>query len=134
MMKGYVWVLLLAMTITGCVDSYEEGVNAYNAQDYQTALREFLPLANGGDATAQAYLGIMYYYGNGVPQDYSQALYWYRKAAEQGNSSAQRNLGIMYQHGNGVPKDYSQAEYWYRKSAAQGDAWGQFNLESLGRY
>ena len=43
MMKGYVWVLLLAMTSMECVAGYDEGIKAYDAKDYQTALKEFLP-------------------------------------------------------------------------------------------
>ena len=85
MMKGYVWVLLLAMTSMECVAGFDEGITSYEAQDYQSALREFLPLANGGNASAQFYLGLMYYSGAGVPQNYSQAAVWYRKAADQGD-------------------------------------------------
>jgi TPR repeat protein len=89
MMKGYVWVLLLAMTSMECVAGFDEGFKAYGAKDYQTALKEFLPLANDGDASAQFALGLMYYNGEGVLQNYSQAVHLYRKAADQGNASAQ---------------------------------------------
>ena len=55
-MKGYVWVLLLAMTSMECVAGFDEGAAAYEAKDYTTAFREFLPLANDGDAKSQAKL------------------------------------------------------------------------------
>lgn len=127
-MKGYVWVLLLAMASMECVASFDEGLNSYKAEDYQSALREFLPLANGGDAFAQSYLGDMYYNGNGVAQNYSQAADWYRKAADQGNVFAQYALGFMYYNGEGVSKNYSQAAYWYRKAGTQGHSDSLNNL------
>ncbi|MCH8098520.1 MAG: sel1 repeat family protein [Proteobacteria bacterium] len=60
----------------------DEGVVAYNRGDYATALREWRPLAEQGDAEAQFNLGLMYYKGRGVPQDYAEAVKWYRLAAE----------------------------------------------------
>lgn len=140
MMKGYVWVLLLAMTSMECVAGFNEGLNSYQAQDYPSALREFLPLANGGNAHAQFHLGVMYYEGEGVPKDYSQAGDWYRKAAEQGYAEAQLALGVMYQYGvslREVPEDYryredySKAEALIRKAAEQGFAEAQFHLGRL---
>ncbi|MCZ6876080.1 MAG: sel1 repeat family protein, partial [bacterium] len=60
---------------------YQAGVDAYHASDYQTALKEFRPLADQGDAAAQNTLGYMYELGKGVSQDYQEALRWYRLAA-----------------------------------------------------
>src|SRR2546425_8860205 len=81
------------------------GVAAYNRGDYSTALKEFRPLADQGDAEAQTYLGGMYADGTGVPQDYKEAIRWYRLAAEQGGPHAQFNLGGMHDNGTGVPQD-----------------------------
>jgi hypothetical protein len=133
MMKGYVWVLLLAMTGMECVAGFDEGVTSYEAQDYQSALRVFLPLANGGNAHAQFALGVMYANGEGVEQDYGKAEFWYRKAAEQGFAPAQNNLGLMYDEGSPpqVRPDSSEAEFWYRKAAEQGFAEAQFHLGAL---
>ena len=41
-------------------DGFREGLAAYNSGDYATALREFRPLAQQGEAHAQYYLGLMY--------------------------------------------------------------------------
>ncbi len=84
---------------------FDEGVAAFNRGDYATALREFRPLAEQGNARAQYNLGVMYENGRGVPQDYAKALQWYRKAAEQGVALAQNNLGVMYRKGRGVLGD-----------------------------
>jgi TPR repeat protein len=71
------------------------GLKAYAAGDYQTALDEFLPLAEQGDADAQFKLGVIYDSGKGVAQDAAEAVRWNRLAAEQGNSLGQANLGRM---------------------------------------
>ena len=42
------------------MQDYDNGVEAYNAGDYQTALQEWRPLAEQGDANAQTNLGVMY--------------------------------------------------------------------------
>ncbi len=107
---------------------FDEGWGAYNRGDYATALREWRPLAEQGDAKAQYNLGFMYRKGQGMPQDYAKSLQWYRKAAEQGYAKAQYNLGHMYDKGLGVPQDDAEAVKWYRKAAAQGHAGGQNNL------
>ncbi len=72
---------------------FNKGLTAYNDGDYATALKEWKPLAEEGDATAQYNLGVMYHKGYGVPQDYKEAFRWYRLAAEQGHTKAQYNLG-----------------------------------------
>ena len=124
-------VLLLALLLgiqTLAIAGLSEGVTAFEAKDYATALKEFVPLANQGNAQAQYNLGVMYNNGQGVPKDEAQAVAWYRKAAEQGNAVAQNSLGFMYDNGRGVPKDEAQAVAWYRKAAEQGYAMAQFNL------
>ena len=95
------------------------GLTAYNSGDYATALREWKPLAEQGDADAQSNLGLLYRKGRGVPQDYKTAVKWFRLATEQGNASAQYNLGVMYDNGYGVPQDYKTAVKWYRLAAEQ---------------
>ena len=101
---------------------FKEGADAYHHGDYVTALREWQPLAEQGDAEAQFNLGQLYANGQGVHQDYVQARQWYEKAAVKGESLAQLNLGIIYGNGNGVPEDYQLALYWFRLSANHGNA------------
>jgi TPR repeat protein len=128
LMKWRLASVLLVAFITICSPAfgdYKAGVAAYEREDYKTALKEFGPLAEKGDAAAQAHLGGMYQHGYGVPTDYAKALTWYRKAAAQGNARGQTGLGFMYHMGTGVPKDYAKALTWFRKAAAQGYAIAQ---------
>jgi uncharacterized protein len=122
--------LVLSLALAGPVIAapWEDATEAYNRQDYATAVRLYKPLADQGDAHSQYNLGVMYVNGQGVPKDDTQAMKWYRLAADQGDASAQYNLGLMYDYGTGVPKDYAQAMKWYRLAADQGDASAQHNL------
>jgi len=114
--------LLLALCLSSAAwaQNFNVGLDKYNKQDYAGALREWQPLANRGDATAQERLGTMYMFGIGVEKNYATAAQWYRKAAEQGYANAQFNLGMMYATGRGVKQDDAQAAAWYRKAADQG--------------
>ena len=103
-------------------------MEANNRGDYATALREWRPLAEQGDALAQYNLGVLHRKGRGVPQDDVQARQWYAKAAAQGQAKAQFNLGTLYFNGEGVPKDYQQALRWFRLAADQGEALAQTKI------
>jgi uncharacterized protein len=107
---------------------FKAGVDAYHRGDYATALREWQPLAEQGQALAQYNLGLLYANGQGVSKDDAQAQQWYEKAAAQGHADAQVNLGILYDYGRGVAQDYKKAVYWYRLSAKQGNELAQRQL------
>ena len=76
-------IILLLGTPASAAD-FRKGLDAYIKNDYATALREWRPLAEQGDAQAQNNLGWMYRNGQGVTQDDKTAVKWYRLAAEQG--------------------------------------------------
>jgi TPR repeat protein len=107
---------------------FQAGMDANNRGDYATALREWRPLAEQGDALAQYNLGVLYRKGRGVPQDDVQARQWYANAAAQGQAKAQFNLGTLYFNGEGVAKDYQQALRWFRLAADQGEALAQTKI------
>ena len=109
-------------------DDLQDGIEAAQRQDYKTAHRLWLPLADQGNVFAQYNLGMMYAKGLGTPKDYKEAVKWYRIAAEQGNAKAQNDLGVMYYKGLGAPKDYKEAVQWYRIAAEQGYVEAQYNL------
>src|SRR5713101_569685 len=94
---------------------------AFDRANYATALKVWLPLAEGGDAAAQTYVGEIFEKGLGVPPDHQAAATWYRRAADRGYSRAAINLGQLYEQGLGVPKDTGQALGWYRKAAGLPD-------------
>jgi len=112
-------------------DDFEHAVDAYEKEDYKTAHKLFLLLAEQEDSDAQCYLGLIYANGQGVPQDYKEAGKWWELSAEQGNADAQCNLGVMYYEGQGVPEDHEEAVRWWRLAAGQRHERSQFNLEMM---
>jgi TPR repeat protein len=97
------------------------GYQSYLKGDYQDAYKEWMPLAELGDAEAQYNIGVLFDEGAGVDQDLVAAADWYRRAGEQGFMDAQTNLGIMYYHGQGVDRNHQEASKWFRMAADQGD-------------
>jgi TPR repeat protein len=124
-------VLSIIWLATPAWADFDTGMDAYERGNYATALSEWRPLAEKGDAHAQLYLGVLYHQGRGIPQDYAKARMWYVKAAAQGYAMAQYNLGWLYENGDGVPQDYAKARKWYEKAAARGYAQAQSNLAAL---
>ncbi len=112
----------------------DEGIAARERGDYAAALREFRPLAEQGNADAQANLGLMYVKGQGVPHDFNNALEWYRKAAMQGVPGAQHFVGVTYAQGHGVHHDDVAAVKWLRKAAERGYAPAQYRLGLMVEY
>ena len=100
---------------------YQKGYDAYLAKDYATALREWRPLADQGDADAQFNLGTMYDNGDGVPENDKTAVKWLTLAAKQGVARAQSNLGVMYSNGEGVLTDTKRAYMWYNLASYNGN-------------
>ena len=110
---------------------FDDGDWAYNMGDYDTALREWRPLAEQGDADAQYNLGLMYADGVGVPENDAEAVKWYSKAAEQGHAQGQTNLAAMYALGKGVPVNDVKAYMWWSSAKALGNEMAARNLEKL---
>ena len=67
-------LLLLTLAAPAWGQVFEKGLEAYKQRDYATALSEWRPLAERGNADAQVKLGFMYADGLGVPQDYALAV------------------------------------------------------------
>jgi len=134
-MKSVLTALLLSISLifssgmTSYAQDFQKGFRAAQSRDFATALKEWTPLAEQGDATAQYNLGLLYHEGrNGITRDYKEAVKWWLKAAEQDHTEAQYNVGLMYERGRGIVQDYKEAVYWYRKAAEQGDAAAQYSL------
>ena len=110
----------LSLSISSYAADFNKGLTAAQSGDFATALKEWKPLAEGGNAVAQFNLGLMYENGWGVSQDYKEAVRLYRLAAEQGIAEAQTNLANRYYYGEGVNKDIVYAHMWKIISASNG--------------
>lgn len=97
---------------------FDLGLEAYTDGDYATALKEFQPLAEGGNVEAQYALAMMYRYGDGVSLDYVEAMRLFRLAATYGHPMAPNAISLMYLKGEGVPPDPEKAYLWSDIAAA----------------
>ncbi len=102
----------------------KDGVDAWQAGNYQAAVAEWRPLAIAGDADAQFNLGQAYKLGRGVPTDLTQAEAWYRRAAKQGHLQAEDNLGLVLFTAN----RREEAMTFITRSAARGEPRAQYVL------
>ncbi len=124
--------LLTILFISAPVSAdFKSGGEAYKRGDYETAAKEFLPLAEKGDHRAMYALGSMYAAGNGVKQDLKEAYKWFSKAAQYGRPDAQYKLGIMYAQGLGVDQDYRRALSWFDKAAKLGVPQAQTSIGTM---
>ncbi len=113
-------VVLILLTPLAVGDNSQQGSDAYNSADYETALSLWQPLAESGDASSQFGLGQMYGNGFGVMMDDALAIKWYGLAALQGHAQAQNNLAVMHQNGWGVPQSDAEAIRLFALAAEQG--------------
>jgi uncharacterized protein len=132
-MKMRFWLLRLSLSAfmvllyTGFCSGADlkSAKHAYEQKDYATALKEFTPLAEQGNAEAQVNLGRMYLMGQGVLKDTDQAIKLFNASAAQGNADAQFFLGSFYL----LPHaDIALGLKWLRLSAEQGNQDAQLFL------
>ena len=119
-----VGALLAASLMMACQkapqQAFQDGMEAYSKADFKTALENWRPLAEAGDASAQTNVGLMYSQGKGVPQDYQQAFDWYKKAAMQNYPDAEYNLALVFRDGKGMPPNPEEAIRWFQHAAESG--------------
>jgi uncharacterized protein len=92
-MFGLIRTTIIAVVLafnTGSIlaQDFQKGFAAAQSGDYVTALQEWRPLAEQGDATSQNNLGVMYENGKGVLQDNVRSHIWYNIAAANGNEKS----------------------------------------------
>lgn len=99
-------------------------VQAYDNNDWATALPLFTQLAALGDARAETDLGMMYENGWGVTQDSDKGFALQMQAVAQHYGKAEDHLGDMYRDRG----DQISATHWLWLSAQHGDANGEDDL------
>ncbi len=129
--KNYILAIALLCASFSVSADFKAGGDAYMKGDYETAFKEFLPLAKDKDHRAMYALGSMYAAGHGVPRDLKEALKWFRKAAVYGRPDAQYKIGLMYDQGLGLRQDYRKALNWYGKSAKSGFGLAQYKIGQM---
>jgi len=108
--------LVIAGLVTWAVIDFSAlivGDEAYDQGDYETALEEWLPLAEDGFDMAQRRVAWLYYDGKGVPENTDEALWWLERAGESGYWRALKDLGVLYRIGVGLDQDPVETYKWY---------------------
>jgi len=135
---GPLLALAIAVLLAGkALAGWDEGVTAYQRQDWTRAAAEFRPLAAQGNAGAQARLGHMLFAGLGGIRDDNEAIKLLNSAAAAGDPVGQHWLASAYFIGRAVPKDQATALVWFGRAAAQDypeslQALGEINFNGLG--
>ena len=111
--------------------SYELGVQAYQAKQYEQARSYWEAAAAEGNVSASFNLGLLLSKGLGGPADPERAASLFRRAAESGLAIGQHNLALAYYTGKGVSRNNEQARIWWERAARQGHTQAQFNLAAL---
>ena len=90
--------------------------------------------AHAGDSKAQAWLGLVYELGHGVPQDFSLAARWYEVAAAGGAPAGWFGLGLLWESGRFGYEDSGRARTLYRRAADLGHEGAIYRLRILGGF
>jgi hypothetical protein len=110
---------------------FEEAVRAYDAGDYERALRIWQRLAKAGNLAAMRNLGHLYRRGLGVTPDLAMAARWYEEAAAKGFAPAMINLAALYREGDGVERDPRRAIELLFAASAAGAPLAQYELARM---
>ncbi len=107
---------------------FKDGGDAYLKGDYETAAKEFIPLAERGDHRAMYALGSMYSDGQGVEKNLKKSFELFSEAAKNGRADAMYKLGLMYEKGMGLKQNPKKAVRYYQKSAKKGYPLSQYRF------
>ena len=103
------FIVLFSINAPVYADNLQDGLDAYEREDYISALKKLKPLAEEGDEEVQFLLGIIYAYGEGSVQDFEQALKWLNLSQANGWVH-QEYLKLIYNRIDatvGSPKSFS---------------------------
>ena len=109
--------LLVLPAVSASGQDFDKGLAAAQRGDFATALREWTPLAEQGDADAQFNLGLMFGEGLGVAQDSIRALMWFTISASSGNETAAKGRDMVVKQA--TPAQIAKAQDLARECVAK---------------
>jgi hypothetical protein len=124
---------IAALTGEGRFELLGEGHEAYQRNDFQSALAIWQPMAELGDVIARYCLSVMYAKGQGVSQDFGEAIGWFEKAVGHAASwyLKQYNLGNSYAEGQDVPQNLFLAYIYFELASAHGGSDAIANRDAI---
>lgn len=134
------WLLSFSVGAT----SFNDGLEAYNRQDFQRAFEIWQKLIDSETrisntfvledidphekSLAQYGIGLLYWQGKGIEQSYTQSFHWLSQAAENGHKGAALKLAVLYLEGLAGKKNAQKAAKWMLTAAEAGLPDAQYNL------
>lgn len=112
-------------------EDFVKGQDAYDRQDYPTAIKFYEKAASKNNVDAIWSLGFIYdnvQEHKGINANLVEAFKWYKKCADLNDEQCLFNVGNMYHEGHGVKQDYVEAIKWYLKAADKGYIDAYYNL------
>lgn len=92
-------ILAVCCIATPVLADLKTAIEFKESGDFDASVRELKPLAQDGNAEAQALLGRAYELGLGADEDIKQAIKLYQLSAAQGNPTSLLNLAALYSSG-----------------------------------
>lgn len=123
-MKKFAVLLFAATFSNAAMAGWDEVTASFDKKDYETTLKELLPLTEQGDAKAAFYVATLYNQKNPplLKLDPVEATKWYRMAANGGHPESARIMGYRYLNALGdVEKNTAEGIKWLRKAIELGD-------------
>jgi TPR repeat protein len=103
------------------VPHLREGIEAYQAKDYDKAFVFFYPFAERGDSVAQLIIAKMYQYGLGVDKNEVEALKFYKSSSALGNGEASYYLCMIFREGEcGTSVNKEESARYHNEAISQG--------------
>lgn len=130
-MKKLFILSIMSLGIIVCnAQSYKEAKEAFDSEDYKTALTIAEQVTDCNDS--KILLGDLYIDGLGMAHaDFSKALGYYTDAANNNSAEAQFIIGNLYYSGRGVQQSFTTAIEWYSKAALNGHIESQTKLGEM---
>ena len=114
--RFFIFILIVMFTLLSVLPGYAAG-SLYD---------EIMPYAEKGDAEAQFYAALYYYWGeDGFPEDAKESEKWGLASAKQGYVDAMVFLGEMYLYGDFYKQSNKDAYKWFLEAANEGSAYAQ---------
>lgn len=111
----------LGLAKLGHLESYKSNNPQAGAEFKRRALNGLVELAEkSNDPHALAILGMMFFYGDEVPENKAQGIACLRASADSGFPPAQHQIAIWAREGIGIPASDSVFRDYAKKAAAQG--------------
>jgi TPR repeat protein len=119
LLTSVVAIAMLMGSVSGALADFEAGKKAYERNDYDIALKEFMKAAEQKNADALFIIADMYRFGLGVKKNKVTAIKFYERAYLAGKKNAAWELAGMY-----INIDVEKSVEWKRKAELDIEAAG----------